>query len=215
MSRVVIVDDHLVLAESLALELERRGIPSTVVDPDDADAVERMVSDEPDACLIDLDLGEHRARGLRFLERAVAARISAAMFTGTDDEVALGRCIGHGASGVISKSLPFAEVVERVERLLGGEQLNSDSEKLRWVLAEQAFDRCRRSRDARFGRLTQREVEVLAHLLEGRSAEEIAEADYVSLATARSHIRAVLRKLGVHSQLAAVAEAHRAGWAPS
>ncbi len=50
--------------------------------------------------------------------------------------------------------------------------------------------------------------------MDGMSAEEIAEADFVALTTIRSQIRAVLHKLGVCSQLAAVAKANRAGWQP-
>jgi DNA-binding NarL/FixJ family response regulator len=48
--------------------------------------------------------------------------------------------------------------------------------------------------------------------LEGSSAEQIAESSFVSTATVRSQIRAVLGKLSVHSQIAAVARAHHAGW---
>lgn len=61
--------------------------------------------------------------------------------------------------------------------------------------------------------LTPREQEVLAGLAEGRSAEAIAAELVVSLATVRSHIRAVLQKLEVNSQVAAVALAWRSGWA--
>jgi DNA-binding NarL/FixJ family response regulator len=60
--------------------------------------------------------------------------------------------------------------------------------------------------------LTEREQVVLAELMEGHNAEEIAKAGYVSISTVRSQIRAILRKLGVNSQLAAVAIARRAGW---
>ena len=55
---------------------------------------------------------------------------------------------------------------------------------------------------------------MLGALIEGMSAEEIAEADFVALTTIRSQIRAILHKLGVRSQLAAVAQANRAGWQP-
>jgi two-component system nitrate/nitrite response regulator NarL len=48
--------------------------------------------------------------------------------------------------------------------------------------------------------------------MQGDSADEIAASTFVSLATVRSHIRAILQKLGVNSQLAAVAAASRAGW---
>jgi hypothetical protein len=52
---------------------------------------------------------------------------------------------------------------------------------------------------------------VLSAMIEGRTAEEIADQHFVALTTVRSQIRAVLQKLGVRSQLAAVAiaVAHR------
>ena len=48
--------------------------------------------------------------------------------------------------------------------------------------------------------------------MDGLSADEIADAHFVALSTVRSQIQAILRKLEVRSQLAAVAAAHRAGW---
>ncbi len=59
--------------------------------------------------------------------------------------------------------------------------------------------------------LTSSERRVLFYLTGGRSAQEIAENSVISLATVRSHIRSILRKLGVRSQLAAVAMANRRG----
>jgi DNA-binding NarL/FixJ family response regulator len=66
-----------------------------------------------------------------------------------------------------------------------------------------------------FDRLSRREQCVLAALVDGMSAEEIADAHYVSLATVRSQIRGILQKLGVRSQLAAVVHANRVGWTPA
>jgi DNA-binding NarL/FixJ family response regulator len=63
-----------------------------------------------------------------------------------------------------------------------------------------------------FTTLTDREEVVLAELLEGHCAEEIAKAAFVSISTIRSQIKSILQKLGVNSQLAAVALARRAGW---
>ena len=65
-----------------------------------------------------------------------------------------------------------------------------------------------------FERLTTRESPVLSALIDGLSGEEIAEAHFVALTTVRSQIRSLLQKLGVRSQLAAVAHANRAGWKP-
>jgi two-component system, NarL family, nitrate/nitrite response regulator NarL len=63
-----------------------------------------------------------------------------------------------------------------------------------------------------FALLTEREQVVLAELMEGHCAEEIANAASVSISTIRSQIKAILQKLGVNSQLAAVALARRAEW---
>jgi DNA-binding NarL/FixJ family response regulator len=67
-------------------------------------------------------------------------------------------------------------------------------------------------RRAPFDRLTARERAVLAAMMDGSTAEEIARSAFVSLATVRSQIRSILEKLGVHSQMAAVALAHRSHW---
>ncbi|HEY1618340.1 MAG TPA: helix-turn-helix transcriptional regulator [Streptosporangiaceae bacterium] len=62
---------------------------------------------------------------------------------------------------------------------------------------------------ARFGALTARECAVLADIAAGHSAEAIAASRPVALATVRSQIAAVLRKLGVRSQSAAIALTYR------
>lgn len=59
------------------------------------------------------------------------------------------------------------------------------------------------------GPLTRREVEVLRHLAAGTGTEQIAGAMFISVATVRTHIQNILRKLEVHSKLAAVSVAVR------
>lgn len=60
-------------------------------------------------------------------------------------------------------------------------------------------------------RLTRRQMEVLRLLGEGASTDEIAEMLHLSRETVRNHVRHILRELGVHSRLEAVAVAHRHG----
>jgi DNA-binding NarL/FixJ family response regulator len=59
--------------------------------------------------------------------------------------------------------------------------------------------------------LTQRELDVLGCLVEGMSRNEIGELLHVSPNTVRTHVQSILHKLKVHSALAAVAIARRAG----
>ena len=63
-----------------------------------------------------------------------------------------------------------------------------------------------------FERLSSREQNVLISLMQGATAREIAEKDYVSLATVRSQIRSIISKLGVSSHRAAVVLAYQSGW---
>ena len=69
----------------------------------------------------------------------------------------------------------------------------------------------RPSEEARTGPLSRRQRRVLELLAEGRRARDIAAALGLSETTVRNHIRAVLSRLGCHSQLQAVVEARRRG----
>jgi len=76
------------------------------------------------------------------------------------------------------------------------------------VVCVQNFYNVARREDDALVELTTSEHRVLYHMMRGASASDIAEQLIVSLATVRSHIRSILRKLGVSSQLAAVALAN-------
>ena len=165
----------------------------------------------PVLVLLDLDLGS-MGSGLDLIRPLTEAGARVVMVTGVSDRARLGACIEAGAVGVVSKAAEFSVLIDTVHRAIQGVPLLSDDE--RQALLQEARRRRRADRDrlAPFDALSPREREVLVHLLAGESAETIAEKTYVSLATVRSHIRAILLKLGVNSQIAAVALARNAGW---
>ena len=110
----------------------------------------------------------------------------------------------QGASAAVNADLPFAEVVLDVDTVLrAGPAPRADQERRHRAL------RARRAEAARFAALTDREAAVLADLMHGRSAAEIAARRPVAVATIRSQVAAILRKLDVGSQAAAVAMACR------
>jgi len=116
-----------------------------------------------------------------------------------------------GASGLIDRSEPFDELFRTITRVLRTDATRETSQRSSPSLAL-AQPEQPDSRLQSFTVLTEREEIVLAELIEGHCAEEIANAAYVSISTVRSQIKAILQKLGVNSQLAAVAQARRAGW---
>ena len=210
--RVALVDDHRFLAQTLAVALQDAGYEAVLVDP--ADDVVRRVG-QWQAAVVLLDLGLAGAEGAvdgDELIPALAARHGVVVLTAETDRARWGRCLLAGARGVLSKSVPLEDIVQAVARAARGEPVGDETTRAGLLRAADRERADRREQLAPFRRLTPREEQVLAALLEGEAAGAIAAREVVSEATVRSHIRSVLLKLGVASQLQAVARARRAGW---
>jgi two-component system, NarL family, nitrate/nitrite response regulator NarL len=212
-ARVVIVEDHAVLADGLAAALRGEGFGVHVVCGPSPDAIIDATQDaNAHVVVLDLVLGDGVGLSIPLIEPLRALGVEVLVLTGLTDRAVLGEAIEAGACGVVSKAASFDVVLERVGQALRHEcamPLSQREELLEELRARRQDDR---TRLAPFEELTPREQDVLADLMDGCSAEEIAAASYVSTATVRSQIRAVLAKLSVHSQVAAIARAHRAGW---
>lgn len=211
--RLLIVEDHELVAGMLALALRQRGLEVEITSGPTADAVvdtARRLA--PVLVLLDLDLGAPLGSGLELIGPLIDAGGRVVMLTGATDNADLATCVEAGAIGIVSKAAPFADLVETVRRAAEGEALLSEAR--RHALLTELRER-RRADDRRlrpFSALTTRERAVLAGLVAGETAEAIAAGSFVSLATVRSQIRSILTKLGVNTQLAAVALAREAGW---
>ena len=213
--RVMIVEDHELLAHSLEVALEREGVEvDRITGPTARDILDFAERTEPDLVLLDLNLDEEVGSGLPLIEPLRKIGASVVMVTGSTDEVAIDECIEAGSVGVLSKRASFDALLESIRTVMETGSLLSDHERQE-RLAELRRARARQAKiSAPFDALTQREAEVLGELMKGRSADQIAQGWTVSTATVRSQIRAVLSKLGVNSQLAATARAREANWTP-
>lgn len=213
-AHVVIVEDHELLAQSLGVVLRGEGMDVTWVsdrDPDDIVAAVRAVS--PAVVLLDLELGEGRT-SLPAISPLTSSGVLVVMMTGVTDRVRLAQCIAAGAVGIVSKGDAFDRLAEALQRVIEHRTLLTAEERDEMLRELRLHQRDQLDRLRPFSTLTAREREVLAALVDGKSAEQIAAEGFVSLTTVRTHIRALLSKLDVHSQLAAVALAQRAGWRP-
>jgi two-component system, NarL family, nitrate/nitrite response regulator NarL len=119
---------------------------------------------------------------------------------------------GAGASALIDRREPFDQLFRTVNQLLRIGSYANVARTSSDALATYASEQAQEAHLQPFADLTEREQFVLAELIEGHCAEEIANAAFVSISTVRSQIKAILQKLGVNSQLAAVALARRTGW---
>jgi DNA-binding NarL/FixJ family response regulator len=213
MDRVVIVEDHELLASSLALALRQLGLEvETVAGPTVADVVGAVRRLAPVLVLLDLHLGPRLGSGLDLIGPLMAAGGRVVMMTGEDARDRLGACIEAGAAGVVRKTAGLDELVEAIRQAAAGEDLLTTHQRQILLAELQTRRQADHRRLAPFTALSPREQAVLAQLVAGDSAETIARVSYVSLATVRSQIHSILNKLGVKSQLAAVALARTARW---
>lgn len=213
--RVLIVDDHELLAESLRITLTADGYDVVVPPVRPGDVYEAAANTPPDVVLLDLDLGEVGGDGASLVEGLAVGGAKVVVVSGTLDRFRVAACLESGACGYVSKAAPLDELLGAVRTAATGGDVMSDARR-QDLLAELRQARARRQAEiAPFEGLTGRERFILAQVMDGRSASEIATAAFVTEATVRTQIRAILNKLGVRSQLAAVAAARRAGWDPA
>lgn len=213
LARVLLVDDHDLFGQSLALMLEGDGF---LVERAQALTTEVLVAQverlQPDVVLLDLQLGDDNLDGVSLaplLQRSGAAIV---MVTGIDDPARLGECLAAGALSIVNKSEPY----ECLRRAVGAalDRVSTLSTERREELLSQMRARHAATDEptAALDRLSPTEQVVLIALMEGRSAQTIAGERFVTVRTVRSQIEAILAKLGVGSQLEAVAMAWRCGW---
>ena len=211
--RVLIVDDHAVLTEALALALRLEGFEHVAVAGDlSAEGVlEAAEKARADIVLLDLHLGGSGS-GVALIAPLVAWGARVLILTAEQAPHLLAECLEAGATGLFDKVQPFDHLAHLIRDAAQGRTVLEPAARDQLVGALRQHRADETARLQAFSRLTARESDVLRLLLDGRSAEEIAAAQSVSLSTVRGHIRLILQKLGVNSQLAAVVLAHRAGW---
>jgi DNA-binding NarL/FixJ family response regulator len=210
--RVLIVDDHLAFSEALQMvmnlqeDVECVGSCASV-----AETLPTVRRYRPDVVLMDVALPDGDGIKAAAEIKASYPDIQVIFLTGYADLDVMTRAAATGASGFMPKEVSFAEVLRAVRYASSGGML-VQAETLAALL-----DRVRGKREADGSgrpRLTQRESEVLILMGAGLDPMSIARRLGIGLSTVRTHVKNVLAKLDVHSQLEAVVRAARMGLLP-
>jgi DNA-binding NarL/FixJ family response regulator len=215
--RVLIVDDHILYAEALELALSGRGydarclVPRRATRP--AHLVSAIVAGNARVVLLDLDLGGG-LDGLSLIEPLTSRGTRVVVVTATADPHVVGQCLQRGAHHVLQKARDLEDVFTTVREVQHGRPLLDLEGRRSLMLASAGQGRTAREPEL-LTRLSRREAAVLKMLMNGSTVNEIARRDIVSVATVRTQVKAILTKLEVGSQLAAVAIAYRARWSPA
>jgi DNA-binding NarL/FixJ family response regulator len=216
--KILIIEDHALFAESLELALNLEGYAVRRAPIADAGAsaqslLANVVRMQPRIVLLDLDLGRF-GDGIRLITPMVRAGVNVVVVTASTDRARWGEALRHGARKVLSKSQPLNEILSTVRRINQGFPVLDVEEREGLIAVWQAETKERSALQTRLSMLTPREEVVLGELMHGRTVRDIAAESVVSEATVRTQVKAILAKLEVSSQLAAVGLANHARWRP-
>lgn len=217
-ARILLVDDHVVIIHAMAQALRNAGFGEvSYVSPGELDVAGVLAAADrfrPDIALVDLNLGVDRS-GLPIIGPLVGRGVAVVSFSAKDEELVIAQCLEAGAVGFLNKAESFDVVVDYVTKVAEGETVVPTARRAELLARLREHRAAADKRLRAFEELSPREGAVLKALLLGRSPQDIAEEQYVSVKTVRSQIESIYRKLGVRSQLAAVALAREVGWPPS
>jgi two-component system, NarL family, nitrate/nitrite response regulator NarL len=212
-TRILVVEDHRLVAQGLELGLRADGFAVRSTDGNIAALPALLREFPPDVVLLDLYLADGRL-GIDLIPLLRARGRRLILLTGETDPTVLARAFEAGVDAVLGKTLPFAQMVREMSAIIHGRSVEAANRRHEVLREARTLEAGRARRLALFASLTPREEQVLAMLVDGVPAADIAEASYVSLSTVRSQIRSILSKLNVTSQLAAVSAAIKANWSP-
>jgi DNA-binding NarL/FixJ family response regulator len=208
--RVLIVDDHPLTRDALAALLEQEGFDVVGEAEDGNAAVSQAVALQPDLVLLDLTMPGRDGLSALPEIRERAPECEVVVLTASDAEENLLAAIRGGASGYLLKTEPPEQIASFLRGVARGDAALSGG------VARRLLDRVRTG-----GRpngvpqeiaeiLSAREVEVLLLLDEHLATDEIAQRLFISEHTVRSHVKSLLRKLGVSSRRGALERLERA-----
>ena len=198
--RCLVADDHPALVAAVADFLESHGFEVVGRARDGVAALRDIRETKPDIALVDY-LMPHLS-GVELLEkiRAAAPDTLIAVYTADSDQSIVGSVFDAGARALILKDAPLADLVHALRAISSGQHYIDPA--LAPVVLNGAS-----SKPA----LTPREAEVLAHVADGLSHEEIGNRLSISPETVRTHVRKACERLNARTRTHAVATALRLG----
>ncbi len=217
MTTVLVVDDHEVFSDAVAMLLARHPDMRLVGSARDAEEAIRLVGvepdEQPDVVLMDLDLpGVDGIQATRRI-RELSPESKVVLLTALEDPEVIADALAAGACGYVPKTRAVDELMDVVRRAAAGE-LVMPVRDLAPVLEQLRNAHGRPEGELLLRRLTVRETEILRFLAAGETTVQVAEHLAISALTVQSHVKSILAKLGVHSKIEAVTLAWRYGLAP-
>jgi DNA-binding NarL/FixJ family response regulator len=206
--RVLLVDDHEVVRLGLITLLEDISWIEVVGEVGSAgEAIESTAKLKPDVVVMDIRMpGESGLEACRQITERWP-EIKVIMLTSYADDDLIFRALQAGASGYVLKQVGNRSIVDALRAVRQGDAL------LDPVVTQRVITRVREAEIARqataFRDLSDREMEVLAQVAQGKTNAQIADSLSLAEKTVRNHVSAILSKLGLSNRIEAATYAVR------
>jgi len=201
--RVLVIDDHTLFREGLEGLLTRREIDVIASVGDGEQGIKLAEELKPDIILLDMRMPD--INGLGVLDRLNASGLDMpiSMLTTSTDERDLVEALRNGAKGYLLKDMEPDSLVVALRDIVNGKTVVAPT--LAPILAKVVQGNVPNAteEESPFEELTPRETEILGLLAEGQSNKVIARNLGISDGTVKLHVKAILRKLNVHSRVEA------------
>ncbi|MGY1829858.1 response regulator [Geodermatophilus sp. SYSU D01180] len=207
--RVLVVDDQALFREALVTLLGARPEVEVVGEAGDGhEALERAAAVRPDVVLMDLHMPVLDGIGATRRLRVEQPHVRVLALTTFDDDEDVFAALRAGALGYLLKDVSSDRLVEAVLSAARGESVLQPSVAAKVVARFAQLDDAPRPRPQPLVvPLSDRELDVLRLLAEGRSNREIARALYLAEGTVKNHVTNVLGKLGARDRTQAALRA--------
>lgn len=194
---LLIVDDHPLMCEALTVTLRVAfGLRQTACERNLAAAIQRLKYGKlPDAILLDLNLPDAKgSEGMVTLGR-VASGVPIAVISANEDPAMISAVMAAGAQGYISKSLGREAMCAALRRVWSGERVTPEGYDPDDHLPQGARPGMEEIAH-RFASLTHQQARTLRQICQGKANKEISYALNISEATVKTHIAAIMGKIG-------------------
>ncbi len=207
MIRLIIAEDHQIVREGLRLFLDAQPDMEVVAEAENGiQALEAVQRHKPDVLLLDLLMPEMDGLAVLRALPQTAPQTRVLVLTSANEDRLVLPAVRAGATGYVLKTISSSELAEAVRKVARGEPV-LHPEITRMLMRE-----VRQGPGAVAGEaFTQRELEVLSLLAHRLTNKEIAAELGVSETTVKTHVRNILRKLGVSTRAEAARYAQEQG----
>jgi DNA-binding NarL/FixJ family response regulator len=164
------------------------------------DAIKQLSLEQPDFVLMDIELPGKNGVDCTFIIKQKYSNVQVVMVTVYEDSDLVFNSLKAGASGYITKSANFEQIIDSLQEIkLGGAPMSSK-------IAKMVIDSFHRSFDSP---LSKREAEILRLVADGKTFTQISDQLFIARETTKTHVRNIYRKLEVNCRADAIAKANK------